>query len=153
MPKPEYEFHEPTDQPWEPAGAPGFFQKILSKDSETGDYTRLARMEPGTDTSELGTFTHDFWEEVFIIRGSLTDLRLGCPALSDLFLHHLAELKQLERLALAGSSATDEGLKLLHGLTALRELDLTGTKVTAAGVEAFKKAVPKCMVLSGPAAK
>jgi len=77
VPKPEYEFHEPAEQPWEPAGAPGFFQKILSEDSETGDYTRLARMEPGTDTSELGTFTHDFWEEVFIIRGSLTDLRLG----------------------------------------------------------------------------
>lgn len=78
MPKPELEFHRPVETPWEPAAPiPGFFEKILAKDPESGDYTRLARMEPGTDTTELGVLTHDFWEEVYIVHGSLTDLRLG----------------------------------------------------------------------------
>ncbi len=78
MAKPEYEFHLPTEQPWEPAGAPGFFQQI--------PVIRPRRQEviPGWRAWSLGptrrrraSFTHDFWEEVFIVRGSLTDLRLG----------------------------------------------------------------------------
>jgi hypothetical protein len=39
--------------------------------------TRQLRFEPGTDTSDNGVLTHDFWEEVYILEGDLTDLRLG----------------------------------------------------------------------------
>ena len=41
----------------------------------------------------------------------------------------VGELKQLERLSLAGSKVSDDGLKHLGGLSALRELDLSGTPV------------------------
>ena len=78
MPKPEYEFHIPQSE-WQPAGgeADGIWEQILSADPDTGDYTRLLRFEPGADSSPNGTLTHDFWEEVFIVEGDLTDLRLG----------------------------------------------------------------------------
>lgn len=78
MPKPELEFHLPADQ-WVPAGGAvdGIWEKILSADSETDNYTRLMRFDPGVDSSPNGTLTHDFWEEVYIVSGSLTDKRLG----------------------------------------------------------------------------
>jgi hypothetical protein len=78
MPKPELEFQTPGGD-WQPAGGPvgGVAEQILSADPETGDYTRLMRFEPGADTTPNGTLTHDFWEEVYIVSGDLTDLRLG----------------------------------------------------------------------------
>ena len=78
MPKPELEFQTPAGE-WLPAGGDvhGVWEQILSKDSETGDYTRLMRFDPGADTTPNGTLTHDFWEEVYIVSGDLTDLRLG----------------------------------------------------------------------------
>ena len=44
---------------------------------DTGAYTRLLRFEPGVSSEPNGTLTHEFWEEVFIVQGDLTDLRLG----------------------------------------------------------------------------
>ena len=76
MAKPQLEFHLPTAK-WEPAGPEGFWVRILAEDPDSGDYTRLARLDPRTDTSELGPFSHDFHEEVVIIDGDLTDLALG----------------------------------------------------------------------------
>ena len=77
VPKPEYEFHTPTGQ-WRPASGKvtGIWQQVLSADPETGAYTGLTRYEPGTDTSPNGPACHDYWEEVFILEGKLTDLRL-----------------------------------------------------------------------------
>lgn len=80
MPKPELEFFSPETLPWEPvegsptggAGGPGVEQKILARDPETGDVTRLLRFAPGVETRE--TIAHDFWEEVFILEGELIDL-------------------------------------------------------------------------------
>jgi len=80
MPKPELEFFRPDHLPWEPvvasptggAGGSGVTQKILSRDPATGDVTRLLRFEAGVETTE--TITHDFWEEVWILEGELTDL-------------------------------------------------------------------------------
>ena len=46
--KPELEFFDPHDIPSEPiAPVQGLSQQILSRDEETGDYTRLLRFEPG----------------------------------------------------------------------------------------------------------
>jgi hypothetical protein len=83
MPKPEREFFDPADLPWEPvagspsagAGGAGVSQKILSRDPRTGDVTRLLRFEPGVETHE--PIAHDFWEEVWILAGSTIDTRLG----------------------------------------------------------------------------
>ncbi len=50
-------------------------------------------------------------------------------------------------LKLNGTPVTDKGLKHLYGLTNLQKLTLTGTRVTASGVEALKAALPKCEVV------
>jgi hypothetical protein len=51
-------------------------EQVLAEDPETGDGTALQRYEPGTDTSRQGAVRHDYFEEVYILEGSLTDLRL-----------------------------------------------------------------------------
>jgi len=74
MPKPEIEFIDcDTAFEWRQVeGAlPGIMEKRLSHDPETGDCTRLLKFPPGLETSE--TLVHDFWEEVFIMEGALTD--------------------------------------------------------------------------------
>ena len=78
MPKAELEFHFPSAD-WTPAGdvVDGIWERILSWDPDTGSYTRLLRFEPGVSSEPNGTLTHDFWEEVFIVKGDLTDLRIG----------------------------------------------------------------------------
>jgi ChrR Cupin-like domain len=83
VPKTEREFFRPDDLPWEPvagsatggSGGPGVTQKILSRDPESGDVTRLLKFDAGTETAE--TITHDFWEEVWILEGEITDLGKG----------------------------------------------------------------------------
>ncbi|MDQ3986669.1 MAG: cupin domain-containing protein [Actinomycetota bacterium] len=79
MPKPEMEFFNPEDRfSWSPIeGVEGLEEMILARDEKTDDYTRLLRFAPGTDTSRLGTQNHDFWEEAFMISGSLHDLGLN----------------------------------------------------------------------------
>jgi hypothetical protein len=80
MPKPEHEFFRPDHLPWQPvagsavggAGGPGVREKILSRDADTGDVTRLLQFDAGVETTE--TITHDFWEEVWILEGELIDL-------------------------------------------------------------------------------
>ena len=54
----------------------GLLEAILARDDENGTATRILKFEPGTDTSTIGTLTHNFWEEVFLIEGTLTDKRL-----------------------------------------------------------------------------
>jgi hypothetical protein len=77
--KPELEFM-PVDAVEWTATAPavaGQTERILARHGDTGIATRMLRFEPGTDTSALGPLTHTFWEEVYILSGSLHDLRLG----------------------------------------------------------------------------
>jgi len=74
VPKPEIEFTDSdTAFVWKSVemGIPGIMEKILSHDLETGDCTRLLKFPPGTETTE--TLTHEFWEEVWILEGSLYD--------------------------------------------------------------------------------
>jgi ChrR Cupin-like domain len=52
-------------------------ERILSADPATGVASRILRFAPGTDTTPNGVQIHDFWEEVYILEGSLTDLELG----------------------------------------------------------------------------
>ena len=74
--KPEFEFHLPAGD-WVEAGAPGIEEMCLSRDAVTGDDTSLLRWAPGTDSTPLGVQQHDYWEEVYIIEGAMTDLTLG----------------------------------------------------------------------------
>jgi len=76
MPKPELEFfdHDLSIGWRQVEGAQeGIIEKILSEDPESGDYTRLLKFPPGTITTE--TLVHEFWEEVYILKGSLSDIK------------------------------------------------------------------------------
>lgn len=77
MAKKEQEFFNVDQLPWHPVDGypPGCYEKILSADEETGDYTRLLRFAPDVETYE--TLQHDFYEEVYILKGSLIDKRTG----------------------------------------------------------------------------
>lgn len=79
MSKPEREFFDVEDVAFTVcAGAvPLLSERILAADAECGVATRMLRFEPGTDTTPNGVQRHDFWEEVYILEGSITDLRLG----------------------------------------------------------------------------
>lgn len=78
MPKPEYEFHRPAAA-WQPGDSrvSGIWSQVLAEDPDTGDLTALQRYDPGVDTTPIGARVHPYWEEVFILAGDLTDLRLG----------------------------------------------------------------------------
>ena len=61
---------------WEvPAGYPaGIQQKIISggldEQNRHGTRTRLLRFEPGVHTTK--PFSHEYWEEVYLVSGDLT---------------------------------------------------------------------------------
>jgi hypothetical protein len=77
MTKPEYEFFAAESVEFTPcAGAVPLFERILSLDPDSGAASRILSFPPGTDTTPNGTLTHDFWEEVYIVDGAITDLRL-----------------------------------------------------------------------------
>lgn len=79
MAKPEYEFF-PADTigftPCEGKVA-SLTERVLAADPDTGVVSRMLRFEPGTDTTPNGALAHDFWEEVYILEGEITDLRLN----------------------------------------------------------------------------
>ena len=79
MSKPELEFFDTGQVGWEadPRGIPGLFMKVLSRDEATGDFSSMQKLDPGCDMRAAGVQTHPFWEEVFIVSGSLVDVNLN----------------------------------------------------------------------------
>ncbi len=79
MPKPEHEFFPATSVDWTPvAGVEvGMRERILAADPAANVATRILRFPPGCDTTPNGVQVHDFWEEVYILEGSFTDLELN----------------------------------------------------------------------------
>ena len=72
MSKPELEFLNVDNFEWVPIdNAPGTYERILSSDKNLGNYTRMLKFDVGAETHE--TLTHEFWEEVYIIKGGLYD--------------------------------------------------------------------------------
>jgi tetrahydromethanopterin S-methyltransferase subunit B len=94
---------------WTPVqGLEGMAEQLtLSLDPETGEYTRLTRFLPGTDTTWSGGNTHPYPEEVFIVSGRLYD------AAFDLWLEagHYASRPRGE---LHGPFRTDTGCVVLE---------------------------------------
>ena len=79
MAKPELEFSPVAQVEWTPAQGglvAGLYERILATDPRSGVATRMLRFDPGTNTSAAGPQVHDFWEEVYIVEGSLHDLSL-----------------------------------------------------------------------------
>lgn len=79
MAKQEREFHPVAAVEWTPVpgGVPGLEERVLAPDEGAGVATRMLRFAAGTDTSSQGVQAHDFWEEVYILDGSIRDLGLG----------------------------------------------------------------------------
>jgi hypothetical protein len=78
LPKPELEFFDTASVGWTPCSGSvsGLTERVLALDSSSEAATRLLHFLPGTDTSANGVQVHDFWEEVYILEGSITDLTL-----------------------------------------------------------------------------
>jgi hypothetical protein len=79
MTKPEREFFPADNVNFTPCAGDvaSLTERVLAADRDTGVASRILRFEPGTDTTPNGVQVHDFWEEVYILEGSLTDLRLN----------------------------------------------------------------------------
>lgn len=79
MTRPEVEFthFEEFEVEKIPESTKGRTQRIISKDEETGDLVRISEFAPGVDSSEEGVQAHDYWEELYIIEGSIIDMRLN----------------------------------------------------------------------------
>lgn len=80
MTKPEQEFTAISVVQHTPCAGdvPGLTEQILAQNSaDAGVATRILHFAPNTDTTPNGVQKHDFWEEVYILEGSFTDLRLG----------------------------------------------------------------------------
>ncbi|ONI69916.1 cupin [Kribbella sp. ALI-6-A] len=72
--KAEHEFF-PVDQvAWTDAGG-GTSQRVLSEGHD-GELTRIAHWAPGTSSGDE-VIRHEYFEEVYLLEGSLTDLTLG----------------------------------------------------------------------------
>jgi quercetin dioxygenase-like cupin family protein len=79
MAKPEHEFFPVTRVAWTkvPGADVGMTERILAQDPNANVATRILTFPPGCDTTPNGVQVHDFWEEVYILEGSFTDLELG----------------------------------------------------------------------------
>lgn len=64
-----------NDDKWESIeDTDGLLQQLtLAIDEDTGDYTRLTRFKAGADTKAFGSKSHEYPEEIMIIKGRLYD--------------------------------------------------------------------------------
>lgn len=78
MGKPEWEFTDFRKFPETPSTTvQGLSERIIAQIPGSPVATRILQFEPGTDTSPNGVQVHDFWEELYIIEGSIIDLVLN----------------------------------------------------------------------------
>ncbi len=55
-------------------GTNGLLEQLtLAIDEESGDYTRLSRFKPGADTESFGGLSHEYPEEIMIMKGRIYD--------------------------------------------------------------------------------
>lgn len=78
MSKPEHEFFAAEQVPWTPCegSVSTLTERVLAADNDGNVASRMLHFAPGTDTTPNGVMVHDFWEEVYILEGEMTDLRL-----------------------------------------------------------------------------
>ena len=73
--KSQHEFFTASDLPWTDGGQ-GISQRVLSNDPADGTLTRIAKWAPGTISGDE-VIRHEYFEEVYLLEGTLTDLTLG----------------------------------------------------------------------------
>ena len=106
--------------------------------SEIGKLTKLVYLGLGENQftklpPEIGQLTNLLW--LYLEGNQLTTL----PP-------EIGKLTKLTELQIDKNPVADTGLEHLKSLKSLRRLNLRDTKVTLAGVEAFRKALPNCEV-------
>ena len=69
------------------------------------------------------------------------------PTLTNGMVEFLEPLTNLTTLNLTGAKLTDEGLERLQALQKLKTLQVTRTRVSAKGIQAFRVAVPNCVII------
>ncbi|WP_020387632.1 cupin domain-containing protein [Kribbella catacumbae] len=74
--KAQHEFFPAADVPWATTEAEGISQRLLSSSGDDGTLTGIARWAPGT-SSGSEVIRHEYFEEVYLLDGSLTDISLG----------------------------------------------------------------------------
>ena len=57
---------------------PGISQRVIARDEKGHTWVRILEYAPGTDTTPNGVQVHDYYEEIFIVEGSIIDLTLNC---------------------------------------------------------------------------
>lgn len=79
MSRPEVEFKSYQSFKLEPISGPveGLAERVISKEQESKDLVRILEFAPGTDTTVNGVQIHDYWEELYILEGSVIDLTLN----------------------------------------------------------------------------
>jgi Leucine-rich repeat (LRR) protein len=115
----------------------------------------LAHFKGNNNLTELWLyFTKVTGEGLIDFKGckDLTFLNLYGTQTTDAGLAHIKNFKNLTKLSLAESRVTDAGLAHLKDCTSLKTLELKGrsvgsTNVSAAGIDALKKALPKCEIV------
>ena len=126
-------------------GGTGF---ILSK----GDSTSFVNAIFESNKAENSFFLHDKHIQdddlkIFATAEATKDLDLGYNEITDNGLVHLRNLRQLRFLDLKNNKRiSDEGLKQLENLQDLEQLNLIGTKVTAAGVKELQQKLPSTLI-------
>ena len=81
-------------------------------------------------------------------RMNLKMLDIPTEAKTDIGLkHYLAAKQPPTQLFLFGWQITDAGLAHIKGMTSLRKLYLTDTKVTDAGIAELQKTLPNCRII------
>ena len=95
---------------------------------------RLLATHPNAHLRASGQMTDEILHDLSHI-GTIAGLGLnGSQAVTDEGLRHLARLPALKHLDLSGTAITDRGLEVLRTLPMLESLSLAGTHVTDAGM-------------------
>ena len=98
----------------------------------------LLAQHPAAGLSGEGQLTDDLLEDLSHHAGALTALGLpGCRQVTDEGIRHLAAMPALRYLDLSGTSVTDAGLEVLRHLRELRTLSISWNGTTPSGIGAL----------------
>jgi formylglycine-generating enzyme required for sulfatase activity len=118
-----------------------FEDKHLAHIKDMRNLEMLGLEESGLDGSGLSSLQNLKNLKVLYFRAS--------QHMGDYGLKHISQLPLLESVMCQGVALTDAGLRQLEVLKTLKQIDLTGTKVTLHGMTRFKQALPDCKIKLG----
>ena len=108
----------------------------------------MTRLAGGTGLRSLWSPQAAVTDDEMAIIGSLTDLeflQLDGSNVTDKGFAHVANLKKLTLLdmSLTGTNLTDSSVETLAGLKSLKKLNINRSRISPAGIERLKQALPK----------